>query len=162
MTESPSFAYSVLNRLYEYYDSHGIAAKLAEPDDEAPYASLLIRFEEIGSRNDAALLEISFIPGLEEAEKEGVYLLQTFAVLRDQTAPDSYGVLLDECARLNLTLPIGAFGVTESGGTLYFKHNAMFRSDWLEGESGLQQLDRMNGLVLHQLHQFMDQLADKA
>ncbi|MDQ6423588.1 hypothetical protein RB620_29680 [Paenibacillus sp. LHD-117] len=158
MTDSSSFAYSVLTRLLDYYGSHGITAKLADPDEDAPYASLLIRFEEIGSRNDSLLLEISFIPGLEEAEKEGVYLMQTFAVLRDKTAPASYESLLHACAALNLTLPLGAFGVSENGGALYFKHNAMLRREWLESEQGLQQLDRMNGLVLHQLHQFIDQL----
>lgn len=162
MTDSSMFPYSVLTRLLDYYGSHGIAAKLAEPDEEAPYASLLIRFEELGSLNDSLLFEISFIPGLEEAAREDVYLLQTFAVLRQQTNPGNYDSLLHVCAGLNLTLALGAFGVTERGGALYFKHNAMLRGEWLEGESGLQHLDRSNGLILHQLHQFMDTFVAEA
>lgn len=158
MTESLSFARSVLGGLHDYYGRHGIAAKLAEPDDEAPYASLLIRFDEIGSGNESALLEMSFLPGLEEAEQAGVYLLQTFAVLRDRTAQERYTSLVQTCASLNLTLPIGAFGVSDPGGALYFKHNSMLRAEWLEGESGVQHLDRVNGLALHQLHLYSDTL----
>jgi len=158
---SSSFTYSVLNRLSDYYVRHGIAAKLAEPDEEAPYYSLLIGFDELGARNDSLLLELSFIPGLEEAEQEGVYLFQTFAVIRERTSADRYGALLHACASLNLLLPLGAFGVAEPGGALYFKHNSMLRSEWLAGEQGLQHLDRANGLVLHQLHQFIDQLVDE-
>ncbi|MUT64673.1 hypothetical protein [Paenibacillus sp. NEAU-GSW1] len=163
MTDSSStFAYSVLTRLLAYYESHQIAVKLAEPDEAAPYASLLIGFEEIGASNDSLLLEMSFVPGLDEFEEEGVYLLQTFAVLRDKTAPAQYEALLHTCASLNLTLPLGTFGVTEPGGALYFKHNAMLRSGWLENDQGLLHLDRTNGLVLHQFHQFMDQLTAEA
>ncbi|MCR2805999.1 hypothetical protein [Paenibacillus soyae] len=162
MTDSSSFAYSVLTRLFDYYDGHGIASKLAEPDEEAPYASLLIRFDEIGSRSDSLIFEIGFIPGLDEAAQEGVHLLQTFSVVREETEPESYERLLDICASLNHTLPLGAFGVAAKGGALYFKHNAMLRRDWLDNEQGLQHLDRMNGLILHQLHQFVDKLVDEA
>ena len=143
---SSSFTYSLLSRLLDFYGSHQVASKLAEPDEDAPYASLLIGFEEIGSGNHSILLEMSFIPGLVEAEQEGVYLLQTFAVLKEETSPESFASLLQTCAGLNLTLPLGAFGVTESGGAVYFKSNAMLRSEWLEAEQGVQHLDRMNGL----------------
>ncbi|MFD0672777.1 hypothetical protein [Cohnella sp. GCM10027633] len=153
-----SFAYSVLSKLLKHYHDHGIPAKLADPDEAAPYASLLIRFEEIGSQDDSLLLEMSFVPGLEEAAHEGVYLLQSFAVLRDRTPPEKQDALLRACASLNLTLPVGAFGVLEEGGALFFKHNAMVRGDWLQDEEGVRHLDRVNGLILHQLHQFMDRL----
>ncbi|WP_042167900.1 hypothetical protein [Paenibacillus gorillae] len=162
MTDSSSFAYSVLSKLLDYYQSHQITAKLAEPDEASPYASLLLRFEEIGSRNDSLVIEMSFIPGLEELEQEGIYLLQTFVVLREQTTQANYQALLHICASLNLTLPIGAFGVLEGGGALYFKHNAMLRSNWLDDEQGLLHLDRTNALILHQLHQFIDMLVAEA
>lgn len=159
MTEtSSSFAYTVLSKLLRHYQEFGVPARLADPDESAPYASLLLRFEEIGSSNDSLVLEMSFVPGLEEAAHEGIYLLQSFAVLRDRTPPEKQTSLQRTCASLNLTLPLGAFGVMDDGGALYFKHNAMLRSEWLKDEDGVRHLDRVNGLILHQLHQFMDRL----
>ncbi|MFF2093019.1 hypothetical protein [Paenibacillus sp. NPDC058174] len=162
MTDSSSFAYAVLTRLFDYYTKHQMAVKLSEPDEAAPYFSLLIGFDEIGPRNDSLVVEMSFIPGLEELEKEGVYLLQTFAVIRETTAPEQFNSLLQACASLNLSLPVGAFGVLEDGGALYFKHNAMLRNNWLDDEQGLLHLDRTNALILHQLHQFIDRLIAEA
>lgn len=155
---SSSFAYTVLSKLLRHYQEFGVPAKLADADEAAPYASLLLRFEEIGSRDDSLVLEMSFVPGLEEAAHEGVYLLQSFAVLRDRTPPEKQEALRRACASLNLTLPIGAFGVLEEGGALYFKHNSMLRGEWLQDEEGVRHLDRVNGLILHQLHQFLDRL----
>lgn len=118
-----------------FYNAIDVPAQLVPPSEEAPYSALVIRLDEIGSNDTAVNVEIGFIPGLGDASQKVVYLLQ-----------------------INATLPIGAFGMFLNGGALYYKYNAMLHRSWLTGEKPAVRLDQQNGLILHQLHLYIDQL----
>lgn len=148
----------LLEQAMQYYKSVEVPAKLEEATKEAPYVALLLRFDDVGSKNASIVLEISFIPGMEAAEKEGVYLMQSFAVLANETDVNRELELQRTICEINTTLPIGAFGLFDNGGECYYKYNAIVDEQWLTGDAALKRLDRQNGLIVHLLNQYADVL----
>lgn len=162
MTSADKMPDSFLLQCYRYYETVGLTVRLAEPVEESPYYSLIVRFDDIGERGSIVDLELCFIPGLELFAREGVYILQSFAVLADRVPADKAAELLRATAFVNMLLPLGAFGLSEESGTLYFKHNTMLHRDWLTEATAVNGIDRQNGLLLHQLHQYAERLVDVA
>lgn len=146
-----------LHRGCLYYQNLGIPAVVSEPAEDAPYTALIVRLEDIGDDDLAIHLEIGFIP-LAEFDRAGGHLLQTFAEIAPETASDRRPELLEDIAEINVTLPLGAFGLFPDGGPLYYKHNAMLKQSWLTEPAAMEQLDRQNGMILHLLHQYVDRL----
>jgi hypothetical protein len=153
-----TYQYSFLAQCLEFYNDIDVIARLIEPTDESPFNSLIVRLDDIGSNNSAVNLEISFIPGLLEAAQEGVYLLQTFVELAPTVPEERITQLLFTITEINTTLPIGAFGMFPNGGALYYKHNTMLHRSWLTEDHPAVRLDQQNGIILHQLHLYIDQL----
>jgi hypothetical protein len=162
MTSDFEFPDSFLRRFQQYYDQRDIVNHWAEPTEESPYPSLILRFEEIGERNVLIDLELCFVPGLDAFSQEGIYILQSFAVLHDNVPASAFADLLAETASVNITLSLGAFGLFSDTGTLYFKHNTLLSREVLDSPHALQHLDRQNALILHQFHLFADRLLDIA
>jgi hypothetical protein len=153
---------SFLLQCYRYYESLGIAVRWAEPTEESPFYSMIVRFDDIGERGTTVDLELCFIPGMELLAQEGVYILQSFAALAERVPSDKAAELLHAAAYINMQLPLGAFGLYADSGTLYFKHNTMLHRAWLTEETSVNGVDRQNGLVLHQLYQYAEPLIDVA
>lgn len=149
-----------LQRLQEHYQRTNVPCRWAEPTEEAPYSSLLIRLSEIGARNIALDLELCFLPGFEEFAKEGVYILQSFAVVQQGIPADFRDTLLREIANLNMQLPVGAFGLFSETDALCFKHNTLLHRDWLSEPQSVMHIDRQNALLLHQFHVTIDRLQE--
>ncbi|TMV48648.1 hypothetical protein FE783_16470 [Paenibacillus mesophilus] len=162
MTSADKLPDSFLLQCCRYYETAGLTVRLAEPVEESPYYSLIVRFDDIGERGSIVDLELCFIPGLEPFAREGVYILQSFAVLVDRVPADKAPELLRATACVNMLLPLGAFGLYEGSGTLYLKHNTMVHRDWLTEETAVISIDRQNGLLLHQLHQYAERLIEVA
>ncbi|MDF2725515.1 MAG: hypothetical protein K0Q59_5192 [Paenibacillus sp.] len=152
---------SSLQQLEHYYNQAGIVARIIAPEEQTPYYSLVIRFEELGDRGTTIDLELCYVPGLEPLEQEGVYILQSFAALGGPIQ-SSAAPLLELIAYINLRLPLGAFGVNADERTLYFKHNMMLHRLWLEDASFISRIDMQNGMLLSQFVQFAEWLIDVA
>ena len=147
-----------LRRGLRYYQQQHLQAILSEPTEAAPYTALILRLNEIGRRNASIDLEIGFVPGLDEAAGEGVYLMQTFAIVEASVDPARHAQLWPVINEINITLPLGAYGIFEQERTIFFKHNSMWQRDTLEHELAVMYMDRQNGMILHQLHQYIDML----
>lgn len=163
MFAEDNYQTAYLERGLRFYNELGVSAAITAPDEQAPYTALVVRLTDIGARNASVNLEISFIPGISEASKDGVYLLQIFAALGLSTvytgvAEDQQAALLHKIAEVNSTLPLGSFGVFADTGILYYKHNTLLHRDSLTRDDCAAQLDRMNGLILHQLQLYFDHL----
>ncbi|WP_240414705.1 hypothetical protein [Paenibacillus periandrae] len=158
MAAATDFTDSFLRQFQQYYMKLDVHNHWAEPTNESPYPSLILRFDEIGERFTIIDLELCFLPRMESFTEEGVAILQTFAVLRNNVPPSTYTKLLAETAKINIQLPLGGFGLFTDTGVLYFKHNTILQRDWLSSSQAIEHLDRQNALVLHQLYLFTDQL----
>ncbi|MCR8630402.1 hypothetical protein [Paenibacillus radicis (ex Xue et al. 2023)] len=162
MTSFNDFTNSFLREFQQYYSQRDIVNHWAEPTEESPYPSLILRFDEIGEQNSLIDLELCFLPGLESFSQEGIYILQSFAVIKNNVSPRVYAKLLEEIAKINIQLPLGGFGLFTDTGDLYFKHNTIQNLDWLSSPIALEHFDRQNALVVHQFYQFTDALLDLA
>lgn len=162
MTSTDMLPESFLQEVCRYYETIGLRVRLAEPAEESPYYSLIVRFNDIGERGLIVDLELCFVPGLEAFAQEGVYILQSFAVLAEHVPADNAAELLRATSYINMLLPLGAFGLYEESGTLYFKINSMLHRDWLTEATAVNKIDRQNGLLLHQLYQYAERLIDIA
>lgn len=162
MTSFSDFADAFLRRFQQYYQERDIANHLADPTEDSPFSSLILRFDEIGERNAVIDLELGFLPGLDAFSQEGLYILQSFAVLRNDVSPTAYAGLLAETAKINIELPLGSFGLFADTGVLYFKHNTIQNREWLDSPRALEHFDRQNALVVHQFYTFADRLLSLA
>ncbi|MFD0679331.1 MULTISPECIES: hypothetical protein [unclassified Paenibacillus] len=162
MTSFNDFTNSFLRQFQQYYSQRDIVNHWAEPTEESPYPSLILRFDEIGEQNALIDLELCFLPGLESFSQEGIYILQSFAVIKNNVSPRAYAKLLEEIAKINIQLPLGGFGLFTDTGVLYFKHNTIQNLDWLSSPIALEHFDRQNALIVHQFYQFTDALLDLA
>ena len=145
-----------LQRGKDYYEELDIPSRISEPTEEAPYTALIVRLSEIGADDAVIDLEFCFVPGLQDAAREGLYLMQTFTVVLSSLDPTRFEQLNALINENNLTLPLGAFGIFEQERTLFFKYNSLWHKDSLDQPSSFVHFDRQNGLILHQLHQYID------
>ena len=93
-----------------------------------PYDTLLVRIESFEEANRVWLLELSFLPGLED-DLERVSLLQAFVSLSEQIAEGHSAELNRLLVKLNARLPLGGFGLLDDRGQLFYKHNALLPDD---------------------------------
>ncbi|WP_218093720.1 YbjN domain-containing protein [Paenibacillus solanacearum] len=106
------------------------------------------------------------IPGL-EAEQEGIHILQIFASSLDlnrndrESEPSYPPDLYRTVNRLNVSLPLGAFGLMEDEAVLFYKLNVLLD---LKQDLGwnTQLIDRNIGLLLHIHDVFIDTLEEVA
>ncbi|MDQ0113430.1 hypothetical protein [Paenibacillus harenae] len=150
----------MLYQLKAQYDEIGLISSVVEATGETP-ATLVILFAEIGQEHRNIHMELSFLPGLADADEAGLYFLQTFVTLAEEVPAAHYRELLSLAAKLNTTLPLGAFGLFEDTGVAYFKHNCMLQAS--NGDSAnVKSIDIQSGLILH-LHQlYFDGLLEVA
>lgn len=153
---------SFLLQCYMYYQNLAIPSRWVEPTEESPFHSLIVRFDDIGERGTIVDMELCFIPGMDQFEQEGVYILQSFAVLSERTPSDKAVELHQLTAYVNMQLPLGSFGLYPDSGTLYFKHNTMLHRSWLTEERSVKSIDIQNGLLLSQFYQYAERLIDVA
>lgn len=142
--------YALLVQLKAQYDELEIPSAIVEASEEGP-ATLVIVFDDIGQEQRDIHMELSFLPGLAEADEAGLYFLQTFVTIAEEVPAAHYRELLSLAAKLNTTLPLGAFGLFEETGVAYFKYNCMLQAS--NGEAAnVKAIDVQSGLILH-LHQ---------
>jgi hypothetical protein len=161
MTNSLQQPELLLQSLESSYRAEGVPTGWIEPTEADPYRTLAILFDELGDRQTPLRLELCFLPHMEAAEAEGVAFLQTFAAIAENIAPAHYTELLRITARLNTTLPLGAFGLFEDSGTLYYKHNTLLLLS--NGEQAcVRAIDAQGGLIIHLLQLYTDALLSVA
>ncbi len=161
MTQSMPYTDTLLHSLDSSYRAEGVPTGWIEPTEADPYRTLVILFGELGDRQIPLRLELCFLPHMEAAEAEGIVFLQTFASIAENAEPACYPELLRLMARLNITLPLGAFGLFEDSGTLYFKHNTLMLTSIGE-QASIRAIDAQGGLILHLLQLYSDALLSVA
>ncbi|TDF97953.1 hypothetical protein [Paenibacillus piri] len=153
---------SFLRQFQQYYNERKIVNHWAEPTQDSPYPSLILRFDEIGERSSLIDLELCFLPGLESFSQEGIYILQSFAVIKNNVPSEAHNKLMTEIVKINIQLPLGGFGLFKDTGVLYFKHNTIQNREWLGSQIAMEHFDRQNALIVHQLYLFIDTLLNLA
>jgi hypothetical protein len=102
--------------------------RLAPAAGEVTYDTLLISIESFEKENRVWLLELSFLPGLED-ELDEVSILQCYVALSEHTSEENRAGLERLMTRLNAKLPIGSFGLLDKPRVVFFKHNALLPND---------------------------------
>lgn len=133
------------------YQAEGFQTGWAEPTSDDPFRSLIVQFDEIGEEARDIQLELCFLPNMEDAEAAGICILQAFVTIAEEVSSAYHGELLRLAAKLNTILTLGAFGLFEDTGVVYFKHNSLLLLG-NEDVSNVTAIDTQNGLILH-LHQ---------
>lgn len=151
MTNLPTGPNRLLHLLEADYQAAGFQTGWTEPTTEDPFRSLITLFDNIGDEQREIQLELCFLPHMEEAEAAGICILQSFVTLTEAVSPENNTELLRLAAKLNTTLPLGAFGLFEDTGVVYFKHNSLLLLN-NEDTANVKAIDAQNGLILH-LHQ---------
>ncbi|MFL6278335.1 MAG: hypothetical protein ACJ74G_24385 [Blastocatellia bacterium] len=112
----------------ELLSKQAYQTELQPAGNGVPYDTLLVRIESFEEENRVWRLELSFLPGL-EGDLERVSILQSFVSLSNQIA-EAHGAALNRLlVKLNAKLPVGAFGLLDNHGQLFYKHNAMLPDD---------------------------------
>ncbi|MBD2868160.1 type III secretion system chaperone family protein [Paenibacillus arenilitoris] len=141
----------LLRLLESEYLAAGFPVGRTGEADDPRYRPLVVPFDGIGEEERLLRLELCFLPHMEEAEAAGIAMLQSFATIAEGVPPGRFGDLLRLAARLNTILPLGAFGLFEDTGVVYYKHNALLLLD-NGSAANVKAIDAQNGLILH-LHQ---------
>ncbi len=121
--------------------------------------SLLVKFEDIGDRNDDIIFDYCFLPILQEDQT--IQILQTFATISNKVPNSSSSEMLRFIAKINTQLPIGAFGLFDDSGILYYKHNC-YVTKLLNEADNADLINKQTGLMLYQILLFIDPLLDVA
>jgi hypothetical protein len=155
MTDFSAGPNRLLHLLETDYKAEGFQTGWAEPTDEDPFRSLIVLFDGIGEDERDIQLELCFLPNMEDAEAAGICILQAFATIAEDVSPLYHGELLRLTAKLNTTLPLGAFGLFEDTGVVYYKHNSLLLLA-NEDMANVKTIDTQNGLILHFLHLYLE------
>lgn len=161
MELSPVYPVSILKKCREFYRQEGTPTGWTGPTEKAPYHSLLVYLNEVGKRDSSLVLELCFLPNVEEGPYQGIYLLQAFISIREDVQPSFYRELFKVIASVNTQLPLGSFGLFRDTGVLYFKYNSVIDKS-IDEQSLVRLIDRQNDIILHQLFVFLDMLLDVA
>jgi hypothetical protein len=106
-------------------DEESFPSRLVEATTEIPYDTLLVALA--GEDGEPGwLLELSFLPGMEE-QLAGAALLQCFVHLPAEVTAE--GELLRLLARLNARLPLVGFTYVEEQRLLCFRHLLLLPAD---------------------------------
>ncbi len=147
----------ILQQLIKEYTAAGIECAFIAPTDVHPYDTMVTLFEHVGGNGKSIRLESNFLPTLNASD--GVLLLQSFITLLVDVLPYHQPELLRFMNKMNLILPIGAFGIIEKTNVAFYKHNSVIA---LNSESPAKQVDVQNGLILHIQQLFFDAIQDVA
>ncbi|HBV96020.1 MAG: hypothetical protein JL50_05240 [Peptococcaceae bacterium BICA1-7] len=161
MESTPGYTVSLLKKCKDIYGHAGLSTGWSEPTEKAPYHTLLVYFNEVGERDSSLVLELCFLPSVEEAPYRGTYLLQAFISIREDVQPECNGELLKVISDINTQLPLGAFGLFQDTGVLYFKYTSIVDRT-IDEETLVKIVDQQNRLILHQHFIFIDILLDVA
>ncbi|OPX87812.1 MAG: hypothetical protein A4E53_02347 [Pelotomaculum sp. PtaB.Bin104] len=160
-SQSIPFALTILQKCQTLYEQAGLVTGWVEPSEEAPFHSLLVRYDKVGERESSVTMDLCFLPHLEEAASEGVYLLQTFVTITEKIFPIAAGEMLKIVAKINTQLPLGAYGFFEDTGLVYFKYNIIINESTGD-DAAIKTIDQQSGLILHQIFLFIDAILDVA
>jgi len=161
LSQSYPFPLAMLKKCRTLYEQAGLVTGWAEPSEEAPFHSLLVRFDKVGGRESSVSMELCFLPHLEEAASEGVYLLQTFVTITENVVSSASSEILKIVAKINTQLPLGAYGFFEDTGVVYFKYNNIINESTGD-DATIRAVDQQSGMILHQIYLFIDAILDVA
>jgi hypothetical protein len=109
----------LLQQLGEGFTQNNIENALKQVADNNPYERLLAVLPT--NFEPKPMLEIMFIPGLEE-EIEDARLLQFYVGFNDKIPIAKKSIILDFIAHINVYLPLPSFGYKEVDGLFYYKY----------------------------------------
>ncbi|MBP1932279.1 hypothetical protein [Ammoniphilus resinae] len=145
----------LLQSCLRLYRDAGIPCQLIEPTEDIPYLSLVLSFELIQQASHTIQVEMNFIPGLDSA-KEGIHILQIFVSTlkmgESGTSCNADPLYLADLYRIvnriNVNLPLGAFGIMEEASLIFYKINCVVDSNQ-SVEWNTRHIDRNMGLLIH-------------
>jgi len=117
-----------LERFGELLAQEAYEVQLLPAAGKVPYDTLLVRIQRREIENRVFMLELSYLPGLED-DLDDVSILQCYVSLSEHTSEDNRAGLERLIVKLNAKLPIGGFGLLDNPRVLFFKHNAMLPND---------------------------------
>lgn len=157
MTTNPQ----VFTELEQLYRAQDLETQQAAATAEMPAPTLWVRFEGFGRGEIPLDLGFSLLPLPGELAAGGVQILQTLCEFVTDVAPERVAPLLDAVGRINIHLPLGAFGVLARPGVVYLKHNCLIDLARPAAETA-RAVDQQAGVLLHVLSLFADALRDVA
>lgn len=160
MTPEHSFQRKCLEPLLSLCGSYHIPAKLLEPDDKAPYYTLIARFPRIGESHYEVPFELTLPTGTADIAN-GNYLLLLTGTLDKEVWKDAIPELYWLANRLNSRIPLGVFVVLEDEAQLLFRHSLVM-SGTLSEEQQVKLVDQQLGMIIHQLNLFMELVMEVA
>jgi hypothetical protein len=95
---------------------------------DVPYDTLRVKIESFEKENRVWILELSYLPGLED-DLQGVSILQCYVAVSEHNLEANRIGLEQLMLKVNAKLPIGNFGLLDDPQVLFFKHNAMVPND---------------------------------
>ena len=151
----------LLDALQKRYAAASLPVDRVAPPSAFAGEILFVRFEGFGRGEVPLDFAFSFVLLPAEATKSGVYLLQTLCEFRSGIPTERWPELLGMLARINIQMPIGAFGFTEERGSLHLKCNCLLDMNRPTSEIEAA-VDRQAGLMLQGASLFVDALCDVA
>lgn len=157
--QDQKYVSSVLSRCLDAFRVQGFDASLRPAGGNIPFDSLFIGLEDVGDAGLSLEIEHEMLPTGEDVQDgfTSVYILQTFVTIKEGVPLSSRPELLRAVARLNTQMPVGAFGVFNDTGVLYFKFNTLVPAG-TSPDHVAAMMDIQDGLVIHQLFLFVDGL----
>lgn len=133
-----------------------------KPTADAPFYTLVVRFDDVGFDQTTVDLQLSFITGVTRQPDE-FQILQFFFELDNQVDESKVSELLWLTNQLNSKLPLGNFGLLLNHHVLYFKHNCLLSRSIQESLDICTELvERQLDVLLPILNIFMKQIMDVA
>jgi len=117
-----------LERFSELLSKQAYQTQVTPAAGEVTYDALLVRIESFEKENRVWILELSFLPGLED-DLDEVSILQCYVALSEHPAEENLTGLASLMIKLNAKLPIGSFGLLDKPRVVFFKHNALLPND---------------------------------
>lgn len=156
MKESNHPDQELLKMCQANYEKNGILSKWVEPNEHVPFHTLVVQFESVGNNEQILHLDLNFLPQMEQAASDGLYILQSFVTLLDHEIQGTrHNDLFRFVAKVNTQLPLGAFGLFEDTNILYYKYNSIINMN-LDFQYNVQYIDQQNGMILHIQQLFLD------
>lgn len=118
----------LLANLQTLFQEAGLLTKLEEPDDYAPFYTLITRFGNLGKQENFVVdIQLSFLPLVVSRSSDlssKKYLLQVFVETIEEFNQAQELEILKTLNKINSKISTGSFGIT--GTVVYFKWNIMF------------------------------------
>ena len=145
---------------FEAFQAHlnevGTPSQVKPPEGSAPFYGLITQLQGFGAGEQALNFEFSAPPGVSDPES-GTFLCQIFVVLASGISQDTHQAVSWLNDRLNSRVSLGAFGLVEENGTLYYKQGTVVDGE-LDTVAQVRGVDRQIGLMIHMLQTFTDLL----